>query len=468
MSTELSKVIQIDRLSSLPPELLSPIFDLAHDPEEPLREPLSRALLPYFRQTLYREIRISSSSSLSKFLTTVQANSNLACLVRDLSTREADYHPTYPLKAILRHLPSLRSLQTPKLLSLSCGIDSPTPPTLTSLRVLSYSCNTLSNADLDILSQLQNLQQLEIGFAQYGQEEESNCASLEGVQRLELTSYWRTEEEEEEPCPWTESLANFIDRFPHLTKLVLGGERDPRYKELLSSLNEINKSLKSLELWSPEQGDEFDFACDHLLPRFPNLEHLCLGDGTVSTDLPLHLAQLAHLQTLTLGYETHYSGLSARQLLPLVQGSTRCVTLRSLVLDSFDGGVGKRFDVGDNVNRDPLRLLSWNVPEFGNHGGWDAADIWRLKEAAEANGVEVRGSTFEGLRASELAVLERANRLILLTYQTKSFKEYIVKRASPLVQPRLPDLDIEKLDPNNLKLVKVDLPEEDWYQFTLE
>ncbi|GAA5957318.1 hypothetical protein JCM3765_000421 [Sporobolomyces pararoseus] len=437
---------KIDHLSSLPPELLSTIFDLAHDPEESLREPLSKTLLPYFRQTLYRQIRIFSTSSLWKLLTTVQANSNLACLIRDLTTRGAEPDLLYFLKAILRHLPSLRSLKTPKLLSLSHARH----------RLLDFSfSHILENTFLGI------------GFAHYVQEERSNCASLEIVERLELKTHWRTEEEEE-PCPWTESLANFIDRFPRLTKLVLGGDRDPRYRVILSSLKEVNQSLKSLELWSPQRGDESGIACDHLLPRFPNLEHLYLEDGTVSTDLPRHLAQLAHLQTLTLGCDTQWGGPSARQLLPLVQGSTRCVTLRSLVLDSLEGEVGARFDVGDTVNSDPLRLSGWDVPAFGRHEGWDAANLRRLKEAGEANGVDVSGSTFEASRASELAVLERANRLILLTYQTKSFAEYIAKRASPLVQPRLPDLNVSQLDPRNLKLVKIDLPEEDWYQFTLE
>ncbi|GAA5955742.1 hypothetical protein JCM3765_001837 [Sporobolomyces pararoseus] len=471
MSTELSEDTQIDRLSSLPPELLSPIFDLAHDPEEPLREPLSKTLLPYFRQNLYRQIRISSSSSLSKLLATVQSNPSLAQLINDLDTSEDEAEPdaSYPLKRLLPHLPSLQSLSITELPSLSHGIDSSIAHSLKSFRALSYRCTTLSNIDLGILSHLQNLRQLEIRFAEYvsEEEEESECARLDGVETLELGDIWQGQSGTDNA--WMSSVSNFIDRFPRLTKLTLVADNTPCFARVLSSLTEVKQSLKSLELWSPEQEDEFGIACDHLLPRFPNLEHLYLGDGTVSSNLPLHLAQLAHLQTLTLGCDTQWGGPSARQLLSLVQGPTRILTLRSLFLDSFSSKVGKRFDVEDAIDsRRPLTLSDWRDHHLHRAEDWEAADIWRLKEAGVANGVKVSGSTFEALRVSELAVLERANRLILHTYQTKSFKEYIAKRASPLVRPRLPDLDVSQLDPQNLKLVKIDLPKEDWYQFTLE
>ncbi|GAA5988099.1 hypothetical protein JCM5350_003936 [Sporobolomyces pararoseus] len=90
------------------------------------------------------------------------------------------------------------------------------------------------------------------------------------------------------------------------------------------------------------------------------------------------------------------------------------------------------------------------------------------RSAGRKNRVEVNGSSFEALRIWKMAKLEEVNRLVLRAYHSKSFDEYIVVKAAEEVNPRLSKLDLDRLDSENLKLVKIDLPEEDWFQFTLE
>jgi hypothetical protein len=91
-----------------------------------------------------------------------------------------------------------------------------------------------------------------------------------------------------------------------------------------------------------------------------------------------------------------------------------------------------------------------------------------LQKTGADNGVEIRGSTVEALEIRQLTELERGNRLILRAHQTKSFGEYLKQQTDPDLNCRLPIIDVDKLDLQNLKLVKIDLPEEGWFQLTLE
>jgi len=108
----------------------------------------------------------------------------------------------------------------------------------------------------------------------------------------------------------------------------------------------------------------------------------------------------------------------------------------------------------------------WDQMDVGADG-WEGASIARLKEAGGENGVNVVGSTVDATKVWRAYNLEEANRFILEAYQSKSFDKYTRAKEDKLVD-RLPNLDIAQLDPQNLKLVKIDLPQEDWFQFTLE
>jgi hypothetical protein len=107
----------------------------------------------------------------------------------------------------------------------------------------------------------------------------------------------------------------------------------------------------------------------------------------------------------------------------------------------------------------------WECPQFAPDSGEE--DVIRLLEVGAENGVAMRGSTFKVIGAWDAYHLEEANRVILRTHQTKSFHdyEYFILDGGNC---RLPAIDCDHLDPKKLKLVKIDLPEEGWFQFTLE
>jgi NMD protein affecting ribosome stability and mRNA decay len=140
--------------------------------------------------------------------------------------------------------------------------------------------------------------------------------------------------------------------------------------------------------------------------------------------------------------------------------------MKTFVLDAFVGKQGRKVDVSDTVERWESFRDGWQIPNFGRHR---VAELLELKETGEANGVKVSGSTYEAIKVSDAIRLERANRLILKAHQTKSLKDYRRQKARPSYDLRLPDIDVDELvDAQNLKLVKIDLPEEGWYQLTLE
>jgi hypothetical protein len=167
-----------------------------------------------------------------------------------------------------------------------------------------------------------------------------------------------------------------------------------------------------------------------------------------------------------LGRDTHLEGPPFDDLISLVGGPNRIKTLRNFVLDSVHGVVGKKFDLGDIVGSwEDLREGGWQVPDFND---WKHDKIYQLVEAGDANGIKVSGSTIEAVEVRKACSLELGNRLIISAYQTGSLDAYSWFRADEDHLLRLPGLDVDKLDTKNLKLVKIDLPEEGWFQLSLE
>lgn len=87
--TVVQRFLQIDRLSLLPPELLGVIFDLAHNPEHPLANGLSRTLYPYIRLNLFCQIHLQNPASVQKLIATLQENPHLVPFVAKLTTTRA-------------------------------------------------------------------------------------------------------------------------------------------------------------------------------------------------------------------------------------------------------------------------------------------------------------------------------------------------------------------------------------------
>lgn len=316
--------LQIDYLSSLPPELLIIIFDFAHDPASPLPRPLSKTLFPYFRRNFYSHVRLNSASSLAKFLSTIEEDSTIGPLINELdagSTSTESSETRNDFLEVLRLLPALRSAETPKLSSLCRTVNEDNKHYFVKLVSLQYYCSDISPADLVILSEFTNLKHLGFSFktvnaeaAQYG------SGPIESVESLTISL-----------CEgqWNSSLAFFVDHFKNLKSLTLW-DYSPDFHDFLLHL-QLAPSLLSLALTSGplSMGYSAD-SCDHLLPRFRNLEHVELGYQTLSFSLPTYLRQLPNLKSLRLGPETCFHFPNLGDLPPLIQGPDRLPNFKSL------------------------------------------------------------------------------------------------------------------------------------------
>lgn len=240
------------------------------------------------------------------------------------------------------------------------------------------------------------------------------------------------------------------------------------YSNFLSALTTVSATIESLVLQCGEQQDGFGLSCHHLLPRFKNLKHLELGEETVSSPLAVYLRQLPALETLRLAPRTNLDGLTLEDVLSVIDGPSRTTSLRVLVVDSIPDtmSTGRRVNLDDSQSAASRSLFAdgWSPrePEI-----WNLENLKALSEAGVRNGVEVKGSTFEALKVWRMTKLEESNRLILRVYHSKSLDEYALEKANRDPNPRLPDLYFDQLDFANLKLVKLNLPEEDWFQLTL-
>ncbi|GAA5854629.1 hypothetical protein JCM3766R1_003127 [Sporobolomyces carnicolor] len=447
----------VDRLSSLPPELLTVIFDLAHDPEDPLTEPLSRTLLPYFRRNLYRHVQLVYRGSRLAFSETIRAHPALGSLVRQL-----DIHYLWiwgeldaaMLTGVFRHLGRLETLAIP-----SHPISDLALSSIPHLVSLASSCAVLRFSHLEDLVHLVHLRRLQISFDRFDVAGEDRLGSSQLQQVMELSLQC----DPQGLTIWNRHLARFVDRFPRLASLAVFDPSLPDFTDLLAHISTSTRSLTSLSLSTELQGDVVDYRCEHYLPRFQNLERVDLCEGIISSALPAFLRQLPNLSYIRLGPDTHYNLPLVDPLLSLVQGPDKVPTLKTLVFDAIGGEIGKRIDVGESgvlsMDED-----GWELPDFAE---WHEKDLQKLQDAGRRSGVKVEGTSFNTFAVIASYELERANRYILEAYRSRSLTRYLGLRKSGF-SGRLPDINADKLDLDNLKLVKIDLPEEGWFQLTLE
>jgi len=262
------------------------------------------------------------------------------------------------------------------------------------------------------------------------------------------------------------SIASFCILCPALTHLTLNGT-SPDYTSLLEILP---TSLVSIELRfvNSHYGDEA--PCDQELSRFTVLQHLSIGSSLFSYDLPTYLDNLVALESLELG-EGH---VSTDGLIGLL---TKLPSLRHLKLDLFEGFIGTRLEI-DATGRTEAKGLpaegkeiadDWVVPEFASFeddGMTLEAARKMLGEVQDAE-VQVEGAIHEAINLMDAYYLEIANIAIYRCFRNKTFDPYMEVRTHNLGD-RLPPLNLDSLDPNNLKLVKTDLPDEGWFALSLE
>ena len=336
--------------------------------------------------------------------------------------------------------------------------------TLPPLRILSYQCDKLSIADLPILSDLPLLTSLEIKFNDVESSDHSTPSrTLTALEQLSLHRARRDPRVEPE---WPQAVSTLISKCPNLTQLKLSDSWLPYYETLFPSLTHLFARLHKLELATSNQLDNFyGHACDRHLPLFSNISHLDLADNTLGRSLCSYLRQLPYLVFLRLGRNTHLEGPPSSELLSLVQGSTKLVSLETLVLDCLDGKMGHRLYAAEEDGEGQAESWTgWSKPDFG--GRFRAQDLRELALVGPQNGVKVAGSAVRAVAVWDAFHLEIANRKVVEAFKARTLDGLAALRRRDY--HRCPTIDFDKLDPNNLKLVKIDRPKENWFALTLE
>ncbi|GAA5843660.1 hypothetical protein JCM5353_004919 [Sporobolomyces roseus] len=178
----------------------------------------------------------------------------------------------------------------------------------------------------------------------------------------------------------------------------------------------------------------------------------------------MYLRHLLSLTSLRLGPDAHLS-LDVDSLLSLFEGSSRHPCLELLILDCFEGEAGYRADEDYTSRGDVYTAMNrdgWRRPIF--HQGFEKEDVSVVLSVCKENGVRVEGGGADVLRLLEMYDLEEANRIVLRCFRKKRIEDPELWYDNP----RLLDNQLAELDFDNLELVKIDLPEENWFALTLE
>jgi len=386
----------------------------------------------------------------------------LGHLVEELDTSEifvttGRYSVAGDIHQIMLSFPRLRSLRT--------GFIDPLleyfaeyPP----LRHLSYGCRSPTSKDLDWVRR-RKLPSLEIEFSNLVRAISKPLPRLESVRNLALC--FKPPERFDWPEHlhevWTRSLAEIVDSCSNITSLRLFDPNCPNYPHFLSLLSHP-ALLTSLALDCDDLASAYGIQCGPVLRRFTNLQYLDLCKGTISTFPSTYLSQLTKLTTLRLGLDAHIL-LRDEDLLNLVEGPTKLPALQHLVLDCFNGRMGRRVEPDEEVADvySGLEEDGWKWPDFGNFTKGGLANFFR---ACRDSGVSVKrgGGDFDELQVESAYYLELANRTVLWCFQHRSL-DGLVNGMSHFAH-----IPLETVDPQNLKLTIVDDPETKWFKLGLE
>ncbi|GAA5891488.1 hypothetical protein JCM5296_004232 [Sporobolomyces johnsonii] len=91
MTAEQDKHPQLtNRFCSLPPELLSGVFDLTYEDAKLPTEPICKALLPFQRALLFGHLEVTSREQLGGLMCAVKGNAGLSTLAKKLDIKPED------------------------------------------------------------------------------------------------------------------------------------------------------------------------------------------------------------------------------------------------------------------------------------------------------------------------------------------------------------------------------------------
>ncbi|BGP15547.1 hypothetical protein JCM10213_001362 [Rhodosporidiobolus nylandii] len=447
-----------DYLSSLPVEILSEIFKLAYTPEHPSAGPLSRALLPFDRSSRFRRLEVKSAQQLRGLMQVAESNEGLFRLVKGLEISGVDGASGQPsarpitdrqLKAFFATLTSLKYLSllegtaTLAHLVLTSPFARSYLPSLVHLAVFTplESKNPFNPSPFRYLSLFPSLTSLQVTTLM----EERALRAL------------RTSKKASPPLPSLQELTvisagsdlplvlPLLDACPALRRLTLHTQTAyPNYPSLLAPFKH-KANIESLTLRTSPFYDGFSNSCDALLPSFPNLKHLYLGEGTFSTSVFAAIRTLPRLTSLGFG---RGALPSVKELSALTDGDTRFHQLKTLTLDCVAGKIGWRTakdghgqlhpEADENWHTGP----GWDIPQFSPpNGSFHDRDVEKLLEKAKENGVEVKGSAVEAVEVMNSWYQELGDAAVAYAFDTGDFEELREMYGDEMVDEMLFDMD---------------------------
>ncbi|GAA5961993.1 hypothetical protein JCM3765_007188 [Sporobolomyces pararoseus] len=422
---------KIDRLSSLPPELLDYIFDLAYPLGSPSTGPLSKHLLHYHILGLYRRIDLEDGAQVVALSQKVEDQPELGELVKVARFRSYGAG-RYDFGLCLSEgkVNDLLGSNLPNLVELDLGDElNYTFRWICSGAEFPY-CGSIRHLRLAgsvyLEPLIQGMPSLETLEVEYDHDTRGNGIYL-CYHAHDCECSWEEKETQEtlrklsiEGDPRAGSaqqFASFFSLYPNLTDLTLTFDEDFIGESVMSNLvpllptNLVKLSLRC-------KYNDHDRFIDHFLPAFTDLRHLHLGTSLFSPHLPSHLSQLHSLETL----ELENGKISLEQLLLLVSGPSRLKSLESLDLDLIKPGtVGKTIiDEGGKVRQnlvsvDDSKLTSdgWELSDFDDEGGFVSLEGTKtLLRLAKKARIKCKGKLFKALDVFESFGIEAANVLL--------------------------------------------------------
>jgi len=465
---------QIDHFSSLPNELLDDIFDQAYTYSPP-SHPLSKRLLPFFEQHFYRKVSISSFPRCTILHETISAQPYKGHLVAQMNLSALQD----PTEANLDLLASLFSV-VPNLTHLDCSLLTylyeRTPgitDSLSRLQSLTIPIRPdhrdddqrayLELEQLVFLQDLPEVYDLTLNSYRFYPDD-----TINGFEHLWLPHLHRLRIEGE--GAEDHSVSFITARCPALLHLALHSTWYENLK-LYGYIDSHPLSLRSLSL-SIENGLVVVHDQQDSLERFTQLQSLHLGDLCYDRDVASTLLKLPLLVDIHLG-----QGLfEPDDFLPLVSGPTRLLFLKSIILDADFGNIGKKisapstkgFDTTRELQRCPIEMIDWRLPEQGEDVTFEGIGLKRLIEVGKENGVTVKGGVLTALRMVDDYHIEANNRAILFTYTHHTLDHlHEARDAASQDGVALPPPDLDSLDLDRLEIIEIVLPEQDWYMLSL-
>ncbi|GAA5982527.1 hypothetical protein JCM5350_006102 [Sporobolomyces pararoseus] len=458
-----------DQLSRLPPELLEDIFDYAYFSSPPPPMPVSKHLLPHHQKHFYRQVYLSSPSSVASFIFSITTDEEKGKIVKGIEFGRNEKGVVEPIEVLEKLFPLLPNLKHLGPLPGKIEMGSRAKTLFSSLsKVTSASIEaTLGGPDGDFesdyfslltaLPSLDTLKVLNWPILHDTVLNEEKLFQLKGVKTLSVEGKGAEDE-------YILNLVNLCPALLHL-ELVTTYFDDVSFSYCLSHLP---STLESLTLATTRSS--FIHPVDLPLLRFTNLRLLDLGDGVYSNTIHKTLQQLPLLKMIRLGG----GAISPVGFLTLLSGPARLAHLETIALDFQVGQKGNRVHNLDQLPEGP-GMMGWRKPRASEL----EAEIWtrddhplrasqlrQMIQVAREEGIRIEGTIHEALENLEDYWIEANNRAVLSAYRDNLVNHDRLRDIRYEVLDS--GLDLPPLGPGRPELVKTELPARDWFIYSLK